>query len=132
MAGAWGVQEEPEFEPLVDHRGWMGHVDHYVRGPAIHEMFVNLRGPGGYIGCHCGGPAGMGYDPTYSSGIIGGRWAVQYMSLIIALRDIGPGDGATVLCAPLLSPLRRALTERSFLAACRARTNRRSRTRRSR
>ena len=63
--------EEPEFEPLVDHRGWMGHVDHYVRGPAIHEMFVNLRGPGGYIGCHCGGPAGMGYDPTYSSGIIG-------------------------------------------------------------
>ena len=104
MAGAWGVQEEPEFEPLVDHRGWMGHVDHYVRGPAIHEMFVNLRGPGGYIGCHCGGPAGMGYDPTYSSGIIGGRWAVQYMSLIIALRDIGPGDGATVLCAPLLSP----------------------------
>ena len=74
----------------------------------------------------------MGYDPTYSSGIIGGRWAVQYMSLIIALRDIGPGDGATVLCAPLLSPLRRALTERSFLAACRARTNRKSRTRRSR
>ena len=45
--------EEPEFEPLVDHSGWMGHVDHYVRGPAIHEMFVNLRGPGGYIGCHC-------------------------------------------------------------------------------
>ena len=64
-----------------------------------------------------GGPAGMGYDPTYSSGIIGGRWAVQYMSLIIALRDIGPGDGATVLCAPLLSPLRRALADRS--RACR-------------
>lgn len=85
------------FETLVDHPSWIGRVDHYVRGASVHEMFLNVRGPGGYIGCHCGGPAGMGYDPTYSGGIIGGRWAVQYLSLIVALRDIGPGDGATVL-----------------------------------
>ena len=87
----------PAFEALVDHPAWIGRVDHYVRGASVHEMFLNLRGQGGYIGCHCGGPAGMGYDPTYSSGIIGGKWAVQYMSLIVALQDIGPGDGATVL-----------------------------------
>ena len=60
-------------------------------------MFINIRGVGHYIGCHCGGPAGMNYDPRYNAGITAGRWQVQYLSLLVALTDIGDGDGATVL-----------------------------------
>ena len=44
----------PVFEALVDHPAWIGRVEHYVRNPSVHEMFLNLRGKGGYIGCHCG------------------------------------------------------------------------------
>lgn len=88
-----------EWEALIDHHSWVGRVKHYLgrASPIVHELFVNLRGPGGYIGCHCGGPAGMNYNPQYGAGIIAGRWGVQYLSLIVALEDIGPGDGATVL-----------------------------------
>ena len=62
--------------------------------PAIHEMFVNVRGPGGHITVHGGGPK---RDGSIAAGIIAGQWAVQYLSLIVALNDIGPGDGATCL-----------------------------------
>ena len=86
------------WEALLDHPSWMGRVAHYVPQRAtVHEFFVNVRGQGGYIGCHCGGPAGMDYNPQYGAGIVAGRWGVQYLSLIIALEDIGPGDGATVV-----------------------------------
>ena len=45
-------------EALIDHPAWFGRVEHYLGAftPFVHEMFVNLRGPGGYIGCHSGGP----------------------------------------------------------------------------
>jgi hypothetical protein len=33
---------------------------------------------------------------THASGIVAGEWALQYVSVIVALNDIGPGDGATV------------------------------------
>ena len=39
----------------------------------------------------------MNYNPQYGARITAGRWSVQYLSLIVALQDIGPGDGATVL-----------------------------------
>jgi hypothetical protein len=109
-------------------------------GPYLHEMFCNLRGPGGYIGCHGGGPqfapegdvlrslwgaavrrqpddddddddddgddddddgdgSSRNEGPT-SPGTHRGhqlQWAVPYLSLIVALRDVGPGDGPTVV-----------------------------------
>ena len=77
---------------------------------------------GGYIGCHGGGPqftqAGeqlrspwgaavrrnedTSHDPHSGQGTHRGHrveWAVPYLSVIVALADIGPGDGATV-CVP--------------------------------
>ena len=53
---------------------------------------MNVRGPGGHIAAHGGGPR---MDGRVAAGIVNGRWNVQYMSLIVALNDIGPGDGAT-------------------------------------
>ena len=97
----------PVFESLIDHRSWYDLVEYYLgRGtPFMHELFLNVRGPGGYIGVHSGGPRfdGRGWGVSAvpegeeelegGSGKAGVEWSVGYMSLIIALRDIGPGDG---------------------------------------
>eukprot|EP01052_Picozoa_sp_SAG31_P044905 SAG31_NODE_8001_length_1544_cov_1.057439_3_plen_151_part_00 len=88
--------------------------------PFLHELFINLRGPGGYIGCHSGGPRfdsdgsvlnsrwGAAVekrttnedDLHVQSGTHRGHhvhWGVPYISMILALEDIGEGDGATVI-----------------------------------
>eukprot|EP01052_Picozoa_sp_SAG31_P006839 SAG31_NODE_319_length_17776_cov_4.703570_11_plen_221_part_00 len=46
------------FDSLIDHPSWIGRVQHYLgpTQPYLHELFINLRGTGGYIGCHGGGP----------------------------------------------------------------------------
>ena len=85
------------FERLIDHPAWIERVRHYLgeyNRPYINEAFLNLRGQGGYIGVHSGG---WKTDGRVRSGVHGGQWNMQYMSIIIALKDIGPGDGATVL-----------------------------------
>ena len=109
-------------EHLIDHPSWFGRVQHYLGSftPFIHELFINLRGPGGYIGCHSGGPRfdengrilasrwgaavfkdeETEHDEFVGQGSHRGHhvaWGVPYISMIIALEDIGPGDGATVL-----------------------------------
>jgi hypothetical protein len=112
----WGAQ-------LLDHPAWMSRVDHYIGDgftPFVHELFINLRGPGGYIGCHSGGPRFDGdghvlpsrwgaavwqdgdtsHDAHSSEGTHRGhhvQWGCPYISIIVALEDIGPGDGATVV-----------------------------------
>ncbi len=109
-------------EGLIDHPSWFGRVEHYLGSftPFIHELFINLRGPGGYIGCHSGGPRfdengrilasrwgaavfkddETSHDEFVAHGTHRGHhvaWGVPYISMIVALEDIGPGDGATVL-----------------------------------
>lgn len=85
------------FERLIDHPAWIERVRHYLgehNRPYINEAFLNLRGQGGYIGVHSGG---WKTDGRVRSGVHGGQWNMQYMSIIVALKDIGLGDGATVL-----------------------------------
>ena len=146
----------PVFESLIDHQSWYDLVEYYLgRGtPFMHELFLNVRGPGGYIGVHSGGPRfdGRGWGVSAvpegeeelegGSGKAGVEWSVGYMSLIIALRDIGPGDGTQNTRSPLRNchlrkspglPQRRccccAMQARRFW--CRGRTSRCSSTRRS-
>ena len=93
------IFEVPEFQCAIDHPSWYGLVQHYLgpsTTPSMHEMFVNVRGPGGYIAMHGGGRSGGGRAGD-GVGIVNGEWRVVYMSLIIALTDIGPGDGATCI-----------------------------------
>jgi hypothetical protein len=98
----------PAFEALIDHEEWMPWVRHFMgRGePFMHELFLNVRGKGGYIGVHSGGPRFDGRGWGVSAAGAGGddgqqqrsmEWSVGYLSMIIALDDIGPGDGATVV-----------------------------------
>lgn len=85
------------FERLIDHPSWIDLVC-YLTGdrhhPFIHEAFLNIRGPAGYIGVHSGGHI---VDSRKRGGRDRGQWCCSYLSILIALTDVGPGDGATVV-----------------------------------
>lgn len=85
------------FERLIDHPAWIDQVRHYLgpsTKPYIYEIFVNVRGPGGYIGVHSGG---HNVDHYQRSGRRNGQWVCPMLSLLAPLTDVGPGDGATVV-----------------------------------
>lgn len=85
------------FERLIDHPAWIDPVRHYLgpsTKPYIYEIFVNVRGTGGYIGVHSGG---HNVDHYQRSGRRNGQWVCPMLSLLAPLTDVGPGDGATVV-----------------------------------
>ena len=85
------------FERLIDHPSWISRVRHYlgeIHRPFINESFINLRGPGGYIGVHSGGESVNFYR---GSGRKRGEWCCGYLTLMVALNDVGGGDGATII-----------------------------------
>lgn len=85
------------FERLIDHPSWIGRIRYYTGNryqPMINEAFINLRESGGYIGVHSGGHVP---DFRINSGRSGGEWCCSYLTLLVALNDVGPGDGATVV-----------------------------------
>lgn len=92
------------FERLIDHPGWFAKVKHFVggehsfdwhHGPLfIDENFANLRGPGEAIGLHSGGVLGVKRNQyRYHNG----RFQCGQINILMALTDIGPGDGATMI-----------------------------------
>ena len=92
------------FERLIDHPSWFDKVRHFVggedsfdehHGPLfIDENFVNFRGPGDAIGLHNGGHLGLS---RCQFRYIGGKFHCNQINVLVALTDIGPGDGGTVL-----------------------------------
>jgi hypothetical protein len=74
--------------------GGQGTFDH-AHGPLfIDENFVNLRGSGKAIGMHSGGyPSILRNQYRFH----GGRFMCGQVNALIALTNIGPGDGGTVL-----------------------------------
>ena len=74
--------------------GGQGTFDH-AHGPLfIDENFVNLRGAGKAIGMHSGGyPSILRNQYRFH----GGRFMCGQVNALIALTNIGPGDGGTVL-----------------------------------
>ncbi len=96
------IEGGPIFEKLIDHPAWIDLVRHYIivgntalQGLRIDECFLNVREEGGFIPLHSGGAnrrfTGLFRWPTT------GEWAVGQINIIMALTDIGPGDGATVI-----------------------------------
>ncbi len=86
------------FERLIDHPAWIAPVRKYiheVNGLSIHENFLNVRGPGGFIHIHCGGHVPLSYLTFRQENT--GEWMVGQINVLMALNDIGPGDGAPVL-----------------------------------
>ena len=93
------------FEKLIDHPAWYGLVTHFIgtdepsfdsqHGPAfIDENFVSLRGPGEAIGLHSGATEGLIRNQfRYSNN----KFHCGQVNILLALTDIGPGDGGTMV-----------------------------------
>lgn len=94
----------PAFEKFIDHPGWFDRVRtfvggedtfDYLHGPLfIDECFVSVRGPGDAIPMHSGG-----HENTKRTQFLvrDRRFMCGQINVITALRDVGPGDGATMV-----------------------------------
>jgi hypothetical protein len=92
------------FERLIDHPGWIEKIKRFVGGAGtfdyhhgplfIDENFANVRGAGEAIGLHSGGHTGTKRNQfRYRNG----RFQCGQVNILLALTDIGPGDGATMI-----------------------------------
>ena len=92
------------FERVIDHPAWFDKVKHFVGGEGsfdyhhgplfIDENFVTLRGPGEAIGIHSGGAA---YTKRNQYRVKDGHFMCGQVNILMALTEIGPGDGGTML-----------------------------------
>ena len=93
------IEGGPVFERLIDHPAWIDLVKKYIHssanGLSIHENFLNVRGPGGYLHIHCGGHVPLSYLTFRQNNT--GEWMVGQINVLMALNDIGEGDGPPVL-----------------------------------
>jgi ectoine hydroxylase-related dioxygenase (phytanoyl-CoA dioxygenase family) len=93
--------DDRAFELLIDHPSWIHHVRHYageegtyVEGLSIDENIATVRHAGGHHPVHSGGFGSAirtQYDYRH------GRFRCGQVNVLVALTDIGPGDGATML-----------------------------------
>ena len=92
---------DPAFDVLIDHPSWIGHVRHwageegtYVQGIMIDEAIATIRESGGHHPVHSGG-----HDASIRTqfGYRNGRFRCGQVNCLVALRDIGPGDGPTMI-----------------------------------
>lgn len=92
------VEAGDVFERLIDHLSWIDLARKYinpVNRVSIHENLLNVRGKGGHLFIHCGGHAPVSYLTFRQHNT--GEWMVGQINVLMALEDIGPGDGPTVL-----------------------------------
>lgn len=86
------------FEELIDHASWIDEVRRYVcndyHGLSINECFLNVREQSGFIGIHSGGHLAA-FTALNHSHV--GDWMVGQVNILMALTDIGAGDGATTI-----------------------------------
>lgn len=92
------------FERLIDHPAWIEKVKTFIGGQnnfdAVHgplfidENFASIRGPGEAIGLHSGGHE-MVKRTQYR--YHNGQFGCGQVNILMALNDIGPGDGATMV-----------------------------------
>lgn len=92
------------FEKLIDHPSWFDKVKYFVGGEGsfdwkhgplfIDENFASLRGPGEGIYPHSGGHHAV---TRCQFRVVNGKFHCGQVNVLMALTDIGPGDGATVI-----------------------------------
>ena len=92
------------FERMIDHPAWIEKIKHFVGGEGtfdwhhgplfIDENFANFRGPGEAIGLHSGGHIGA---KRIQFRFHNGCFQCGQIDILIALTDIGPGDGGTMI-----------------------------------
>ncbi len=92
------------FERLIDHPNWIEKVKTFVGGQDdfdshhgslfIDENFASIRRKGEAIGLHSGGHK---ITKRTQFRCENGRFACGQINILMALTDIGPGDGATMV-----------------------------------
>lgn len=93
------VEAGKPFETLVDHPSWIERLQRYcgedgtwVEGLFIDECFASIRRSGGYFPMHSGGQDGVIRNQY---GFSNGKFRCGQVNILLALTDIGPGDGGT-------------------------------------
>lgn len=92
---------DPAFDVVIDHPAWIHHVRHYageehsyVAGVTIDENIASIRRSGGHHPVHSGGhDSALRVQYDYRNGM----FRCGQVNILIALTDIGPGDGATMV-----------------------------------
>ncbi len=95
------VESGEPFERLIDHPGWIDYVrrycgeqESYVQGLFIDEAIASIRRSGGHHPVHSGGYRGaMRGAYGYKNGV----FRCGQCNIILALTDVGPGDGPTMV-----------------------------------
>jgi len=95
------VEAGEPFERLIDHPGWINYVRHYcgeeksyVQGLFIDECIASIRRSGGHHPVHSGGYQGaLRGRYQYTNGV----FRCGQCNVILALTDVGPGDGPTMV-----------------------------------
>jgi ectoine hydroxylase-related dioxygenase (phytanoyl-CoA dioxygenase family) len=95
------VEAGEPFERLIDHPGWIEYVRRYcgeqgsyVEGLFIDECIASIRRSGGHHPVHSGGyRAALRNKYVYEHGV----FRCGQCNIILALTDIGPGDGPTMV-----------------------------------
>jgi hypothetical protein len=86
------------FEQLMDSPIWFDMVRRYMENDynqiSIVENFLNIRPPGGFLELHSGGQL---CSPIHTFRHHNGNWNVGQINILMALTDIGPGDGPTIV-----------------------------------
>lgn len=92
---------DPAFDRLIDHPSWVayarryaGEQGTYVQGITIDEAVATIRERGGHHPVHSGG-----HDASIRTqyGFRNGQFRCGQLNVLVTLRDIGPGDGATMI-----------------------------------
>lgn len=89
------------FAEMIDHPSWIEYVRHfggeeksYTQGVFIDETIASIRTQGGHHPVHSGGFQGAGRGSfRYKNGV----FRCGQINIILALNDIGPGDGPTMV-----------------------------------
>ena len=92
---------DPSFDVLIDHPSWIDHARRYagesgtyVQGVTIDEHIATIRGAGGHHPVHSGGhDASVRTQYSFRNG----RFRCGQLNVLVALTDIGPGDGPTMI-----------------------------------
>ena len=92
------------FERLIDHPAWINQVKYFVGGEGtfdwhhgplfIDENLANIRSPGEAIGVHNGGVYGVS---RCQFRVVNQKFHCNQINVLMALTDIGPGDGGTMI-----------------------------------
>ena len=95
------VEGGEPFERLIDHPAWTprlrkycGEQNTYVEGLYIDECFASIRRQGGFFPFHSGGYEGIVRNQYR---VVNGKFRCGQVNILVALNDIGPGDGGTLV-----------------------------------